>query len=307
MKMTGSGQKSLTEAPKDLKEAIDWVLRVSGGDGYGGSDVIKLVEALKECDVINVYNLYNNLQSHINTLANALKNFIGYAPSGTSGSDFKIDIGGNGIITKGNIYSRRQGSPRSQNKKYTSAYYGAAWGLNVEIGYVGQKQDNKKKALQSFLTAIQIIFERLTELYLKCKTEWKSNKLDGSSGGTGLKQFMEKNGFDNTQLNTTMTGEQIISKAFTSFTEFSKAYTAVSSNPSLDTFRYQLQKNAWSNPSNYPLSALYILATPAYSETSITTFKASIATLGATALAGGAYALNLGGFATSLNSFFGFT
>ncbi|GIX66416.1 uncharacterized protein BcabD6B2_58520 [Babesia caballi] len=44
--------------------------------------------------------------------------------------------------------------------------------------------------------------------------------------------------------------------------EFTTAYNSAGTNPSLDAFRSQLEQNSSTSPSQYPLSALYILATP---------------------------------------------
>ncbi|GIX61152.1 uncharacterized protein BcabD6B2_05870 [Babesia caballi] len=296
MKM--SSGKSLTTPPKDLKEAIDWVLRVTGEDGMTGSSTVSLLQELEKLDGIkNAKIIGINLQSSITGLASGLKTFIGYE----KGHQKKWKVGSNGVGKPGEV-ELRQLKTQGQNV-YVSAYYGSAWFTDVSSNDTSNAK--KKSCVQNFLTAILKIFQGLTELYYNCRNAWKNDNLSGSNDA--LKKFMNDNGFRNTQLNTSMTGNRIISQTFQNLTEFQNAYTAVSTNPSLDTFRYQLQKNAWSNPSNCPLSALYILATPAYSKTSITTSKASIATLGATALAGGAYGLNIGGFATSLNSFFGFT
>ncbi|GIX61380.1 variant erythrocyte surface antigen-1 family protein [Babesia caballi] len=183
--MSGSGQKkSLTEPPENLKEAIDWVLRSDIKDTSSSVNVL------------------------ITAVADALKKFIGYTTSGASGNNYTIKIGDNGIIKPGEIYSRSKGSPRSQNKIYTSAYYGAAWFTDVNSG--GQENQNikKKKAVQCFFTAIEIIFEGLTELYWKCKKDWSSTSL-GGSGDDGLKKLMQKNGFSGTHLNTSITGQLI--------------------------------------------------------------------------------------------------
>ncbi|GIX61400.1 variant erythrocyte surface antigen-1 family protein [Babesia caballi] len=291
--------KPLTTPPTNLKEAIDWVLRVSGGDGYGGSDVIELVEALKERDVINVDNLYNDLQSHINTLANALKNFIGYAPSGTSGSDFKIDIGGNGIIKPGEIYSKTQ--PISENKIYTSAYKGS-WFTDVNVGYPQNPTETEITCARIFFTAIRLIYEGLTELYYNCKKEWSSQSLSGSGHSDTLNQFMTTNGFSGTQLNTSMKGDIIASQSLQDFNEFTTAYTAAGDNPSLDVFRSQLEQNASTSPSNYPLSTLYILATYAYVQSTSPGTPSFAGYSGLTALAGGAYGFNLGGLGTFVSA-----
>ncbi|GIX62720.1 variant erythrocyte surface antigen-1 family protein [Babesia caballi] len=282
------GKKSLTDAPKDLKEAIDWVLRVSG-DGFGGSHgaIAELAKALtasikktphgKNDNVKKILAVFTKDEQKIKPngpikqLGDALTKFIGYESSGDwSGNTYNHKINGRGIIKQVDIYSKSK--RQNNNGVYTSAYYGSAWGLDVEIGAQEQKQRNTEKAVQCFFTAIAFIYEGLTELYLKCKTEWKTENLGGNSGGRNLKEFMQQNGFEKAKLNSDMTGQRITTQALQSLTEFSTAHSAAGSNPSLDAFRSQLEQNAWSNPSNYPLSALYILAAPAYTQTSIPSF-----------------------------------
>ncbi|GIX61386.1 extracellular matrix-binding ebh [Babesia caballi] len=242
-----SGGKSLTDPPTNLREAIDWVLRVSNNDGRGGEDgssgLAEAVEKLLPSDSENIGTLKGKLKEVIANLAGSLKTFIGYQRVKENDS-YKWKIGENGIVKPGVLTS-----------VYTSAYYGYSWFTDVSSNdYDGSK---RRKGVQCFFTAIEKIYEGLTEIYLKCKKEWKTENL----GGSNLKQFMEKNGFSGTQLNTDMTGNQIITKALQGLTEFSTAYIAAGPNTSLDAFRYQLEQNAMSSPSEFPLTALYILAT----------------------------------------------
>ncbi|GIX61931.1 variant erythrocyte surface antigen-1, alpha subunit [Babesia caballi] len=281
--------KSLTEPPKNLKEAIDWVLRVSGDDNIFHSDTDKLVKALNELDFKNTNSLGIELQGSITGLASGLKKFIGYESRGNCAI---WKIGSSGIGKSGEVTASQLKS--QSHNTYTSAYYGSAWDLDVEIGYEGQRRGNKKKTLRNFFTAIKKIFEGLTELYYNCRNGWKNENL----GGSNLQQFMDRNGFRNTQLNTGMKGERIISQALKDLREFTTAYNSASTNPSLDAFRSQLEQNASTDPSKSPLAALYILATYVYVQSSNPATPSFAGYSGLAALGGGAYGLNLGGLGT---------
>ncbi|GIX65013.1 uncharacterized protein BcabD6B2_44480 [Babesia caballi] len=62
--MTTPNGKSLTDCPSNLKEAIDWILRVTGNDGQGGRDntsvLAKAVKELLESAVRDVESLTSN-------------------------------------------------------------------------------------------------------------------------------------------------------------------------------------------------------------------------------------------------------
>ncbi|GIX65774.1 variant erythrocyte surface antigen-1 family protein [Babesia caballi] len=287
-----SQQKSLTEAPTNLKEAIDWVLRVSGGDGKYMIYTKNFIEDLHTIlsDPLNINDdvvkaILVEIEKDKNTypegpfkrLSEGLRTFIGYALLNEQNS-WKWKIKGSGIVQNGDLPS-----------VYTSAYDSTTTYSNID------RENAKKKALQNLFTAIELIFEGLTELFFNCKTEWAGQRLSGNSGGTDLNQFMDKSGFSETQLNTDMKGERIMSQALKGFEELSTAYSAVSTNPSLDAFRSQLEQNAWSNPSEYPLTSLYILATYVYVQSTGPATPSFAGYSGLSALAGGAYGLNLGG------------
>ncbi|GIX61262.1 variant erythrocyte surface antigen-1 family protein [Babesia caballi] len=295
-------EKKLTEPPEDLKEAIDWVLRVSGGDSHSMISMPLFMDAL---DGVLKYS-YHISDSEIGKLltevkkdkdqftdgpitavAKALRTFIGYGYKSEE-SNNKWKIVDTGIVQKGDI-----------NSVYTSSYQGS-WSKDV---YSGDFNNSKRKrGVHSFFTAIEKIYEGLTELYYNCKKDWKNENLGGTSG-EGLKQFMEKNGFDTAKLNTSMKGDIITSQAFQDLNEFTTAYSGAGENPSLDAFRYQLEQNAWSKPSASPLSALYILATHAYVQSTSAATPSFLGYSGTAALAGGAYGLNLGGLGTFMSAF----
>ncbi|GIX62585.1 variant erythrocyte surface antigen-1 family protein [Babesia caballi] len=270
--------KSLTQPPENLKEAIDWVLRVSGGDHHGGFDTDRLVKAVVKPDDLNMKGQTINIRSLVDALCNGLKSFVGYQCSGR-----KVNIGQNGIV--------------KPDFAYTSAYTGS-WHTDVSVGSPQNPTDKEITCASIFFTAIQLIFEGLTELYYNCNKNWSRQSLNGNSNA--LKHFMEKNGFSDNQLNTDMKGERIMSQALKGFEEFDAAYNPILT--SLDALRSQLEQNAWSNPSNYPLSALYILATYVYVHSASPATPSFLGYSGTAALAGGAYGLNLGGLGTLMSA-----
>ncbi|GIX63498.1 variant erythrocyte surface antigen-1 family protein [Babesia caballi] len=301
-----SGGKPLTEVPTNLKEAIDWVLRVSGRDGFGGDGTDLLAKALSDHLQSNPYTydafvtvIHEEIKDTarsgnglITALANALEMFIGYKYEHAQPNQRKIT--GDGIVKTGEYKSQGQYS------SYTSTYHDS-WFTDIEVNGVQIKDEKRNKCVINFLTAIVKIFQGLTELYLKCKTKWKTENLGGTSG-EGLKQFMEKNGFDTAKLNTSMTGKQIISQAFQGLTELSTAYSAAGDNPSLDAFRSQLEQNASTSPTKSPLSALYILATYAYVQSTSPGTPSFLGYSGTAAMANGAYGFNLGGLGTFMSA-----
>ncbi|GIX65697.1 variant erythrocyte surface antigen-1 family protein [Babesia caballi] len=85
------------------------------------------------------------------------------------------------------------------------------------------------KYAKIFLACLPLIFSNLQQLYWKCKQEknqggWKEMLLNGSAGkGADLKHFMDLMTFSSVRLNGTMTGDNVVSKAFQNFNEFSTA------------------------------------------------------------------------------------
>ncbi|GIX65421.1 variant erythrocyte surface antigen-1, alpha subunit [Babesia caballi] len=91
-----TAQKQLTDCPSNLKEAIDWILRVTGKDGQDNGqgntaitaltkEVQKLLEEVKGADaglgeqIDKVKNALGNGSSGlIKSLADGLQQFIGY-------------------------------------------------------------------------------------------------------------------------------------------------------------------------------------------------------------------------------------
>ncbi|GIX64916.1 variant erythrocyte surface antigen-1, alpha subunit [Babesia caballi] len=91
------GTKQLTDCPSNLKEAIDWILRVTGKDGGGGdggtAGLINAVQdLLRTAGVEEINSKIAITQSLITNLAEGLATFIGYDNPGQSNN-----IGTDGI------------------------------------------------------------------------------------------------------------------------------------------------------------------------------------------------------------------
>ncbi|GIX64520.1 uncharacterized protein BcabD6B2_39550 [Babesia caballi] len=341
MKMTAG--KKLTQALTNLKEAIDWLIKISKLQKIGNlaaalekflkdvGEVAVRVKGVyekicekfcKDCEkgftpaLILKYYIRNleklgpaqpsegkddetflkkfkdgssNLKTCITKLPENLKTFLGC-------SDYKLtSFNGNGII-------KSDGS-----SSYTPAYQNATW-----------KADEATECAVILIAIAPMLFLGLGYTYVKCsqtkgkKKGWSDMKIMNGSHINAFGYFLTEIGFSKDALNGDKQGRDILSQ-LSNLTGLQSSN--VSSNEHPYNFFKELHKkvlDSTPHDSSHPLTSLYLLSylyltSPAYSETSITTSKASIATLGATALAGGAYGLNIGGFATSLNCFFGFS
>ncbi|GIX62163.1 variant erythrocyte surface antigen-1 family protein [Babesia caballi] len=113
--MSGKSGKQLTDCPSNLKEAIDWILRVTGKDGQNSSsqdgtdaltkEVTKLLDNVKDVDPGFKKDAFEKVKQAldggqlITKLAEGLQKFIGYDPS-AGGSVF---TGPNSKITGAGI------------------------------------------------------------------------------------------------------------------------------------------------------------------------------------------------------------
>ncbi|GIX63365.1 variant erythrocyte surface antigen-1 family protein [Babesia caballi] len=201
--MSHTPVKKLTDCPSNLKEAIDWILRVTGKDGGPGfnnsrvsSNIRALAKAFKELldDVENykssdMQGVLTEIEQEctygrgpISKLADGLGSFVGY--------------------TGGYMGSKGVGSYREDNgkQKYESAYSasgnpGASWDVGLSI-------DEKQTCAIIFISCVPIYYYALTYLSWRCRDgygngEWSAYHFDGvPGGGTYLKDFMKSMGFE---------------------------------------------------------------------------------------------------------------
>ncbi|GIX62373.1 variant erythrocyte surface antigen-1 family protein [Babesia caballi] len=194
--MTTSHQKSqLTEWPENLKEVIDWFLRVGGKDqeskGNDKKDELKkAVDRLGDYDTAQTVLESSSIPGLFNNVARALQRFIGYDESG------ERELNGSGI----GLYSVAGG--------YASSYsIQAKWN-----GLLDQPESQEaKKAALIFLGSMPILYFGLTYLYWKCSSRqseyWASYRLNVSADPLGL--FMSTMGYTPTSMLQNKGGTQV--------------------------------------------------------------------------------------------------
>ncbi|GIX64805.1 variant erythrocyte surface antigen-1 family protein [Babesia caballi] len=319
--MTG-GEKKLTEAPTNLKEAIDWVLRVSGRDsGHNEAEGIKglaeelhgmlngdpggvreevekkfgevsktVMQKLKEATSNNKLNNSQDegLDPFLGKASAAIsrekaEQWVSKVPATALETLIKELVAGlETLVTPGSGIV--QGS-------YTSAY--------------GQTNDKWESLQASERRECAIILLAILPLLQNGGNGWKNQSL---SGGQGLQKYMEALGYEN-KLNSKI-GETIVSNIMNSMFsgELKTAYG--SSKPHYPEFLKALQNKAITSidsPSS-PLTSLYLLSYyyityPLYDVRSTSPVAPSFAGYsGTAALASGAYGFNLGGLGTFMSA-----
>ncbi|GIX62247.1 variant erythrocyte surface antigen-1 family protein [Babesia caballi] len=239
----GDGQKSsLTEPPKDLKEAIDWLASIEGygGSAFGGlGKHDKLAAALLKLDGFGEVQktVFGDmfLQGAIKNLADGLgKGFLGYLGQGTDG------FSGEGIIQQGN--------------HYTSAY-------RTESGNI---TENDEALARVFLGAAVITFWGLSYLYWRCTTIYFGS--EGSWGNvtihasmSGLYTFMTTMGYRSEYLSGS-TGSSIATRLTSDPIYSFYGLKSVRKSSSYQTFLEELEKDGPANKTNWPLTNCYLVA-----------------------------------------------
>ncbi|GIX64564.1 variant erythrocyte surface antigen-1 family protein [Babesia caballi] len=217
MNTTATTEFELTDKPRSLKGAIDWVLRVTGKDGQdetggGRSHIKELAKGIKgllnnsnrdrnDNDVISPYReafvgwLKLDEESGkgiIDALASGLAYFVGYDENG--------NVTGHGIGAVPTNNKNKPWSPRTgdTNKGYALTYSkDATWESTKVSTYIS-----------IFLEVIIVIILGLTHLYWQCRDggEWRGKRLDGEGDkGDDLKEYLLGAGFPLVQLSTEST------------------------------------------------------------------------------------------------------
>ncbi|GIX65927.1 variant erythrocyte surface antigen-1 family protein [Babesia caballi] len=180
----GDGQKSgLIEWPEDLKDVIDWFLRVGEMDqgGSGNSNKTKLKDAVEKLvgfgEATKGLGKFkaHSVEGIFNYLTLGLQPFIGYD------SNLRKLTG--------------QGIGRNGNSPYTSSYTNkATW---------TEDSSNPTTCAQIFLGSAPILYFGLTYTYWKCSKNqsghWGQYSLKGG-GQSPLYLFMVNMGFKTTEL-----------------------------------------------------------------------------------------------------------
>ncbi|GIX65930.1 variant erythrocyte surface antigen-1 family protein [Babesia caballi] len=320
-------QKKLTQPPESLKEAIDWVLRVSGRDSDKNDNnaINELGDALEALlkeeagDVaVRVQEVFDVIKNIINKEFDKVHGFgpqhyKGNLSSATTGlkaveqpkavksDDLKTAItalaeglkkflgynGGSSTNFNGN------GIISNVSSDYTFAYNDAKW-----------IPDGAPKCGVIFLAILPAIFFGVTLTYWKCK----NNKWKTAWDSSPFKNFLVQMGYSNENLNSQKSGNDIAS-LLQSFTELSTGNASPKSYPKfLGERQKQALQSLVSSAASSPLTSLYALSYyyityPFYDVHSSNPATPSFAgNSGLTALAGGAYRLNLGGLGTFMSA-----
>ncbi|ORM40232.1 uncharacterized protein BXIN_1599 [Babesia sp. Xinjiang] len=274
--------------PGNLKECIDWVLRLTEKDehgqinghshGKGNSDAMKgLAEKLLEL-LTAVYTDINqneekyggerntNLETDKAVLEAVLLSLHSELTTGKNGLIDKLShklrdfIGwnGSGGLTGSGIGNKNLGN------QYKSAYGGMADWQKVTSE---QKQSD---AACLFLGALPVIFSGLSYLYWQCakpSERWdKDTMVTITNTNNALGIFFQCCGYETNRLNSLMYASGMQPKSVkqllgggTSFTEFNGATSKVS-DP-YPVYINEVLTNATCNPEQYPLSSLYLCST----------------------------------------------
>ncbi|GIX63395.1 variant erythrocyte surface antigen-1 family protein [Babesia caballi] len=290
----GVQKNSLTEWPDNLKDVIDWFLRVGGKDrnGNGDSNKTKLpaaVEALGDYAVAKNVLESGSIAGLYNAVCDGLRVFIGY---GTSNRE--LDGKGIGLDTFPNFSS----SHGNQVK----------WTWNTD------SEQNSKTCAALLLGTMPLLYYGLTYPFWRCegKGGWAQESLNGS-GGSGsdqgtLKQYMEALGYKENLNNKT--GKSLVDDIMKSMfsRELRTAYGP--SQTHYFNFLKALQDKApKSTPlSSSPLTSLYLISYYYITNFLYTVEPTTPATpsfagySGTAAMAGGAYGFNLGGSGTFMSA-----
>ncbi|GIX63765.1 variant erythrocyte surface antigen-1 family protein [Babesia caballi] len=248
--------------PSNLKEAIDWILRVTGKDGQsvpGGDGSSGLAGAvsklLSAADIEQLKPPITINKGLIENLATGLAKFIGY------------DNSRQGTITNGGIaavpsaggkphYSIQSASSGGYYLTYDPGNSGCNW------NDVQTSATNKEICARIFLSVIPLIWSALSYLYFKCRqgAEWHEEIFVGGPLG----DFMFSMWLNPSRLQKNQKGNHVVTSALSKFEEFKTAQTENSYADFVQKLRDTgLQKWQGSSPSpsqSHFLSGLYFLS-----------------------------------------------
>ncbi|GIX62469.1 variant erythrocyte surface antigen-1 family protein [Babesia caballi] len=262
----GAQKTQLTDWPDNLKDAIDWFLRVGGKDGQttgGDNDASKLAKAIVKLEGFSV-NLPGIDKTHgveglFNKIAKGLQQFIGYS------------INGNHALTGEGIGSN-YGSSR-----YTSSYSNKAqWkeGLNKP----GAPDANKVALI--FLGTMPMVYFGITYLCWRCSTNhvgWATNRLNVINSPLYL--FMSANGFSRSSELKDISAKEVATLLKDKYDSFDDLKNAPRDQYTYSGFLNKFEEQSASNSAiNCPLISCQKLA-KAYLTSQFESDKAGDATL----------------------------
>ncbi|GIX64337.1 variant erythrocyte surface antigen-1 family protein [Babesia caballi] len=232
------GEKnSLTEWPENLKEVIDWFLRVGGKDKESQGDdkkseLQRAVEALPDYSKAKEGLGGGNVAGLFNEVGKGLQQFIGYS------SLYELD--GSGIALQ-------------YGSGYTSSYSKQAKWNNG-----GGSNETYAEIL---LSSTPLLYYGLTFVYWMCiRGGWREENFGGGSNGSDLHNFLSDLGYS-TGLKSGATGQTIaklLGTGYNAITDFTNV--TVSDSPSYPDFLKKLQEHGKPKLPNQAMSApLYVL------------------------------------------------
>ncbi|GIX63938.1 variant erythrocyte surface antigen-1 family protein [Babesia caballi] len=233
-------QKSLTEPPKDLKEAIDWLALVGGGFGTTSLGTGKYSELGKRLEELQGFNTaaQNTLPiSNYEGIIKKLAEGLGYGFLGYSGQETD-NFSGSGIV--------------ASNGGYISTYR-----------YVQWQDDQKSDYALIFLGSAYVTYYFLTFLYWAC-----SNNYSGPWKGLPLQDhqrpgiYLKGMGFYIDTLVRDKWSYNLandLDSGYNGFTELNVS-NSYFNNLTYSKFLTTLQRKAPTDAINCPLTSLYLLA-----------------------------------------------
>ncbi|GIX63903.1 variant erythrocyte surface antigen-1 family protein [Babesia caballi] len=338
--MTTTGKKSLTTPPTNLKEAIDWVLKIKNDNNA----IDKLAEALEELlkhdgsevalKVLEKYRLVSKSvieklkpqksERHFavpHVILNKLSEGLDPFPSGSQANIRPEDV----------VKVKEWVSSINENT-LTQLITDFAEGLNKFVtpgsGILQNPSNSAYKSASSWISltpsaktdcaaillgVMPVVYIGLTYLYWQCEGTggWAQEKFDSSGSGQGsLKQYIEALGY--TENRNDNNGQNIVSLMNSMFSgELKTAYG--SSQTHYFRFLKALQEKALGalpaqTKTDCPLTSLYLISYYYITNFLYTVETSSPATpsfagySGVTALAGGAYGFNLGGLGSFMSA-----
>ncbi|GIX61935.1 variant erythrocyte surface antigen-1 family protein [Babesia caballi] len=219
------------DSPSNLKEAIDWILRVTGKDGgQGGDGTSHLAKAVQELlNTAEVKDINSTItRPLIDNLATGLATFIGYENGGGN-------IGNGGIAAKptnksgGNKGSDPKPFKSSEMSNYKAGYVysyepeNATWGKE----WSHSSHADAQKCAKIFLSCLPMIFSALSYLYWKSRQPVNQGgwiNMQFSNQNDPLGSFMLSNGFTSKQLSGYV-GRTVLGTAYEKFKDFSDGLT----------------------------------------------------------------------------------
>ncbi|GIX61604.1 variant erythrocyte surface antigen-1 family protein [Babesia caballi] len=296
--MTAAVQKSLTDPPTNLKEAIDWVLQIKR-DGHAqdladaleellkhdGSEVaVKVLDKYRLASKGVIVGLMSNKPSEpahgfavphaiLNKLSLGLEPFHerSAAISRKTLEQWVSSVDKNTLKTlidslvKGlETFVDSQGSGIVKNP-YTSAY-------KSDVEWNSLTDSDKRDCAAILLGIMPVVYIGLTYLYWQCEgtNGWDTEQLtDGGSDQGSLKKYMEAFGYAENDLNKSTTGGSIATQLMHAFSQLQTAYTKAkpkpppSTSPSYPDFLKALQEKVHWSPSlsrSSPLTSLYLIS-----------------------------------------------